>query len=279
MYQCTWFYTSNLVFPKNKDVVAAAWSVTADEFYRYEMSEDDSLSLKDMYCFIRTVEGEGRLETVDGEKIFLPKNSYIIFKRKKLKEYRSTHKIWKYFWVDFLCYSPLKVKTDKIYTTDVSEHECELFNELLDVGREFPNEIDYINSVFRHYFFNLTLKYVEKPASAAHSVKLSEVCTYIQQKLYSRITVTEIANFFNVSSRRIHQIFNDSLHVSPKQYISDLKIEKAKQILEKTSMSIIEIADTLGYYSAYHFSSAFQQKTGYSPSAYRRNLISKKNDE
>lgn len=213
MYQCTWFYTSNLVFPKNKDVVAAAWSVTADEFYRYEMSEDDSLSLKDMYCFIRTVEGEGRLETVDGEKIFLPKNSYIIVKRKKLKEYRSTHKIWKYFWVDFLCYSPLKVKTDKIYTTDVSEHEYELFNELLDVGREFPNEIDYINSVFRHYFFNLTLKYVEKPASAAHSVKLSEVCTYIQQKLYSRITVTEIANFFNVSSRRIHQIFNDSLHV------------------------------------------------------------------
>lgn len=85
MYQCTWFYTSNLVFPKNKDVVAAAWSVTADEFYRYEMSEDDPLSLKDMYCFIRTVEGEGRLETVDGEKIFLPKNSYIIVKRKSLK--------------------------------------------------------------------------------------------------------------------------------------------------------------------------------------------------
>ena len=82
--------------------------------------------------------------------------------------------------------------------------------------------------------------------------------------------LAEIAEFFNVSSRRIHQIFNETLHVSPKQYISDLKIEKAKQILEKTSMPIIDIADALGYYSAYHFSSAFQRRTGCSPSAYRK---------
>lgn len=278
MYQCTWFYTSNLIFPNDKDTVAAAWSVTADEFYRYEMSED-SLSLKDMFCFVRTVEGEGRLETTDGTKISLPKNSYIIIQRNKIKEYRSTHKVWKYFWVDFICHSPMKIKTDKIFTTDFNERENELFNEFLDIGREFPNELDYINSVFRHYFYNLIMKHIEKPASSSRSVKLSEICTYIQQKLYSRLTVTEIANFFNVSSRRIHQIFNDSLHISPKQYISDLKIEKAKQILEKTSMPIIEIAETLGYYSAYHFSSAFQQKTGCSPSAYRRKLLTKKHDE
>lgn len=278
MYQCTWFYTANLILPKDKDIVAAAWNITADEFYRYEMSED-ALALKDMFCFIRTIEGEGRLEKTDGTKIFLPKNSFTIIRRNKIKEYRSAQKIWKYYWVDFVCHSPMKTRTEKVYTADVTEHECALFNELIDVGREFPSEFEYINSIFKHYFFNLTKKHIEKPSSSAHSVKLSEVCTYIQQKLYSRITVTEIANFFNVSSRRIHQIFNDSLHVSPKQYISDLKIEKAKQILEKTSMPIIDIADTLGYYSAYHFSSAFQQKTGCSPSAYRRNLLSKSHDE
>lgn len=72
MYQCTWFYTANLILPKDKDIVAAAWNVTADEFYRYEMSED-ALALKDMFCFIRTIEGEGRLEKTDGTKIFLPK--------------------------------------------------------------------------------------------------------------------------------------------------------------------------------------------------------------
>lgn len=278
MYQCTWFYTSDLILPKDKNAVAAAWSVEADEFYRYELQED-ALSLKDMYCFVRTVDGAGCLETVSGEKIALPENSYMIIRRNRIKEYRSTDKVWKYYWVDFLYHTSPQIKTEKIYPAAFNEHEKELFEELLDIGRQFPNEIEYINAVFKHYYFSLTLRRVKKPDSSAHSVKLSEVCAYIQQKLYSRITVTEIANFFNVSSRRIHQIFNETLHISPKQYISDLKIEKAKQILEKTSMPIIDIADALGYYSAYHFSSTFQRKTGCSPSAYRRNLPSKLSDK
>lgn len=278
MYQCTWFYTSNLILPKDENAVAAAWCVEADEFYRYELQED-SLSLKNMYCFVRTVNGEGCLETVNGDKITLPENTYMIIRREKIKEYRSTQKIWNYYWVDFLYHSIPEMKTEKIYTAAFTEHEKELFDELLDIGRQFPGEIEYINSVFKHYYYNLTLQRAERPKTSAHSVKLSEVCTYIHQKLYSRLTVTEIANFFNVSSRRIHQIFNDTLHVSPKQYISDLKIEKAKQILEKTSMPIIDIADALGYYSAYHFSSTFQRKTGCSPSAYRKKLFSEPSDK
>ena len=49
--------------------------------------------------------------------------------------------------------------------------------------------------------------------------------------------------------------------------------------MKKTSMPIIDIADALGYYSAYHFSSTFQRKTGCSPSAYRRKLLSKPTDK
>ncbi len=272
MYQCTWFYTANLILPKDKNTVAAAWSVEADEFYKYEMKED-ALSLKGMYCFVRTIEGEGIIETVDGDKITLPAGTYMIIRRNRIQQYESNRKIWNYYWVDFTFHGQLKIKAEKRYIAEHTQHESELFDELLDIGRSYPNEIEYINSVFKHYFYNLTLSRAESPHTASGSVKLSEVCTYIEQKLYSRLTVTEIANFFNVSSRRIHQIFNETLHISPKQYISDLKIQKAKQILEKTSMPIIDIADALGYYSAYHFSSTFQRKTGCSPSAYRKNYL------
>lgn len=278
MYQCTWFYTANLIIPEDKNAVAAAWSVEADEFYKYEMKED-ALSLKGMYCFVRTVEGEGIIETVDGEKIPMPAGTYMIIKRSRIKKYESCRKIWNYYWVDFIYHGQLKLKAEKRFSAAYTEHEKNLFDELLEVGRSYPNEMQYINSVFQHYLFSIMLSKAEKPRAAAGSVKLSEVCTYIEQKLYSRLTVTEIANFFNVSSRRIHQIFNEALHVSPKQYISDLKIQKAKQILEKTSMPIIDIADALGYYSAYHFSSTFQRKTGSSPSAYRRKYLSSSSDK
>ena len=274
MYQCTWFYTSQLMLLKKENAVAAAWRVEADEFYIYEIKQD-KLALNDTYCFLRTVNGGGYIKTVSDDKISLPENSYIIIETNRIKELCSSDEKWIYYRVDFLHKDKLNIKTGKPYPAVFSEHEKELFEELLDVGRQFPGEVEYINSVFSHYYFNLTLQPFKKTDDAAHSVKLSEVCAYIQQKLYSRITVTEIANFFNVSSRRIHQIFNETLHMPPKQYISDLKIEKAKQILEKTSMPIIDIAESLGYYSAYHFSSAFQRKTGCSPSAYRRKLLKK----
>ena len=278
MYQCTWFYTSDLILPKDKNAVAAAWCVEADEFYRYEMQED-ALSVKNMMCFVRTVSGAGTLTTTDSSVISLPENSYMVISRSKISSYQSADKVWKYYWVDFVYRSPLTFKTEKVYTAPYSERERELFSELLETGRQFPSEVEYINSVFKHYFYYLRLRCAAVTHSAAKNVKLSEVCTYIQQKLYSRLTVTEIAEFFNVSSRRIHQIFNETLHVSPKQYISDLKIEKAKQILEKTSMPIIDIADALGYYSAYHFSSAFQRRTGCSPSAYRKKLAAEHHEK
>lgn len=278
MYQCTWFYVANLILPKDKSTVAAAWSVEADEFYKYEMKED-ALSVKSMFCFIRTIEGEGIIETVDGDKIMLPVGTYMIIRRDRIKQYESNRKIWNYYWVDFTFYGQMKAKTEKRYIAEYTEHEKYLFDELLDIGRSYPNETEYINAVFKHYFYSLTLARTQVSHAASGSVKLSEVCAYIEQKLYSRLTVTEIASFFNVSSRRIHQIFNEALHISPKQYISDLKIQKAKQILEKTSMPIIDIADALGYYSAYHFSSTFQRKTGFSPSAYRKNYISHLSDK
>ncbi len=273
MYRCTWFYTSNLILPKEQNAVAAAWSVEADEHYRYEMQED-ALFFKNMYCLVRTVGGKGVLETVDGNKISIPENAYMLIRRSKIKEYKSASKIWKYYWVDFVHLAPLEIQTEQVFSVAQTEHEKALFDELIKVGKQYPNEIDYINSVFKHYFYYLTLERPEHVQESENSVKLAEVCAYIQQKLYSRLMVTDIADFFNVSSRRIHQIFNDTLHISPKQYISNLKIEKAKQILEKTTMPIIDIADALGYYSAYHFSSAFHKKTGCSPSAYRKKLIS-----
>lgn len=96
------------------------------------------------------------------------------------------------------------------------------------------------------------------------------MCAYIEQKLYSRLTVQEIADFFNVSTRRIHQIFRENSGLSPKQYVSNLKIEKAKQLLTRTSIPIAGIADVLGYDSPYHFSAVFRKKEGLAPSEFRK---------
>lgn len=268
MYQCTSFYTANRILPQGRDIVVAAWSVTADRGYTYDMAED-TLILPKMYCFIRTIDGSGVIRTQHGN-IRLEQNSYIVLPRKEILEYHSDFKIWSYYWVDFIWADGMPDHSGRKMYTEFTEYEKSMFQELLTVGAQHPDEIRYINGIFLHYLFHLYFHSDKREKQQTRSVQFSEVCAYIEQKLYSRLTVQEIADFFNVSTRRIHQIFRENSGLSPKQYVSNLKIEKAKQLLTRTSIPIAGIADVLGYDSPYHFSAVFRKKEGLAPSEFRK---------
>lgn len=266
MYQCTSFYTENRLPPRQHNVVVAAWSVTADEDYAHDLT-DDLLGLPKMYCLIRTIEGDGIIQTPHG-KISLEPNSYILLPRKTILEYHSNFKIWSYHWVDFICEEAPDCTGQKLYAAYV-DYEEKLFQELLDAGTQHPEEIRYINGIFTHYFFYLRFHSEKQETPDRKSVQFSEIRGYIEQKLYTQLTVQAIADFFGISPRRIHQIFEKSAGLPPKQYISTLKIEKSKHLLAHTSLPIADIAEALGYDSPYHFSTVFRKKEGISPSSYR----------
>lgn len=275
MYQCSSFYTADRILPDNQNIVVAAWAVTADQNYSFDMREDTLIRPK-MYCFIRTTDGKGIIRTSRGE-IMLERNNYIVIPRKDILEYHSKCKIWSYYWVDFIVTDVNQSRVWRRMYAEYSTYEQELFQELLDVGQKYPHEIRYINCIFSHYFFFLCFKNDGRNVQSNQSVQFSEICAYIDQKLYSRISIQELADFFSVSPRRIHQIFEKNAGLPPKQYISKLKIEKSKQLLAHTSLSIVDIAEALGYDSPYHFSTVFRKKEGTSPSSYRNAV--KKADE
>lgn len=261
------FYTSDRVLPPNQDTVVAAWSVIADRTYRYDL-EYDALAAPNLYSLIRTKEGEGAIETTNG--IFrLPADTIVILPRAKILNYRSVQTVWQYAWVDFIALQK-PVQCGKIKTVPQTEWEDTLFRELLRVGKAYPHEILYIYSIFIQYCYTLYFSAAENRQQNPPKILYTEICDYIAQKLYSRLTVQEIADFFGVSVRRIHQIFRENTDCPPKQYIMRQKTEKAKQLLCETAAAVTDIADLLGFNSAYHFSAVFKQQTGDSPRTYRK---------
>lgn len=277
MYQCVSFYSANRVLDPHVDAVIAAWCVTADSYYYYHM-QDDNMGFPDAFCFIRTIRGQGKIRTKAGEEVLLSENDYLLIHRKEIRYYASNATVWAYYWVDFLCSAPLPVPLQQKQTVLFEKREEELFQELLQAGLRYPDKIRYINSIFLHYFYALVLKAPSQEA-ARSPVLIEEICSYINQKLYSKLTVQDIADFFQISPRRVHQIFRQHLQIPPKQYISTLKIEKAKAILSATATPIHDLAALLGYDSAYHFSTAFKNATGCPPSEYRRQEQEKNGSE
>ena len=67
-------------------------------------------------------------------------------------------------------------------------------------------------------------------------------------------------------------MFTQNFGVSPKQYLIDMRIKLAKQLLLEDEKLISDIAESCGFGSVYHFSRTFKQATGMSPTEYRRSV-------
>ena len=88
---------------------------------------------------------------------------------------------------------------------------------------------------------------------------------HIQDPTLSNV---ELAKHLGISEVYLRKQFQACYHITPKQYILDIRIRKAKQLLIDTPFAIAAIAEECGFSSAYHFCRCFKQRTGKTPTQY-----------
>lgn len=91
----------------------------------------------------------------------------------------------------------------------------------------------------------------------------------IREALESSLTIQEIADEQGVSYSNFRKLFKEYTGISPANYQQDLKLQRAKELLSTTDMSIKEIAYQLNFDSPDYFSAKFKIKTGRKPSEMR----------
>ncbi len=92
---------------------------------------------------------------------------------------------------------------------------------------------------------------------------------YILEHLHERIVLQDIADNFGVSPNYLSQLFKRFEQIGISEYITNLKIRKAKELLKDGSLKIYEVADRLGFESAFYFSKVFKKMTGVAPKDFR----------
>ena len=89
----------------------------------------------------------------------------------------------------------------------------------------------------------------------------------------STLSVNSLAKKMNLSASRLNEIFKKYTSMTPYQYFIDIKINKAKALLEQKDVSVKETAFRLGFDDPYHFSRLFKNKTGRSPLRYQQHIL------
>lgn len=104
------------------------------------------------------------------------------------------------------------------------------------------------------------------------SLRIAEKAHLYIENHYSdrELSLNEIAGAINVSPNYLCSLFKKEYGLGIHEYITELRIQEAKQLLTKTDMGVGLIGEKVGYANPYHFSVSFKKHTNMTPTEHRR---------
>ena len=93
--------------------------------------------------------------------------------------------------------------------------------------------------------------------------------SYMRNHFQEEITIEDISKSLSVNRRYLYKLFKKYSGISPKQYLNNIRISRATELLSNSDLSIMQIAEEVGYKDPLQFSTFFKKQTGFSPKKYR----------
>lgn len=220
---------------------------------------------REEYILHYVIKGEGFF---NGVKVKSGQGFFI--EPKKLHEYHSSEENpWNYFWVifngnvDFIKEHFINADKNGIFDFNISSDFVNLKEQIVSNN----TKISYTKAL--GYFYSLLSFHLAKDIGYSNEY-VWQAREFIRVNLYRNVSVKEIADYVGVNDRYLYNLFIKHLNISPKDYISNMKIEKAKRLLKNTNYSITDVAVSCGFLDVLSFSRFFAKKVGVSPSIYRK---------
>ena len=113
------------------------------------------------------------------------------------------------------------------------------------------------------------LRYASKDRSSLQ-YKVVRMQEYIRKHYMEDIQVEQLAAKLYLSPGYLSMVFKKEAGENIKQYIRNVRMEKAEELLVSTQMSVREVGERTGFKNMSYFSKCFRQQYGESPESYRR---------
>ncbi len=111
-------------------------------------------------------------------------------------------------------------------------------------------------------------------ALSGQKLLISKIMEYIDEHIVSNINRLELCDVFHMHPDSLSKFFKKMTGMSIPEYISEVRIEKSKQYLLNTELTISEISLQVGFSNFSYFNLIFKKATGFTPTAYRHKYIS-----
>ena len=110
------------------------------------------------------------------------------------------------------------------------------------------------------------------PALMTAQDRFSGLIVFLSQNLDRKLGRDEIAAFAHLQPNYLDRAFRRAYGVAPMQMLRDLRLQRARHLLESSDRTVAAVAALCGFEEAGYFSRAFRRETGQTPGEYRRSL-------
>ena len=110
----------------------------------------------------------------------------------------------------------------------------------------------------------------EALTSTYKGLPVSQLLAYINQNFNRIISLDDLTHFAHVSKTTLIDLFKELYGTTPIRYLNNLRMEKARELLANSDLSIGEISELVGFQSIHYFSRSFKEREGCTPLCYRK---------
>lgn len=232
------------------------------------------------YLFFYVNAGSGELE-YQGKKYKLLQGDCVFIDCQKAYAHSTSIDLWSISWIHFS-----GVTMNDIYQKYVERggrpvfHPDSLasFTEVHKIIFELANSADYIRDMKINSSINELLVLLmneswhpeEHTDAFRNKVNLTPLREYLETHYMEKVSLNMLSDKFFISKFYLTRIFKEQFGVSINNYILNLRITKAKQMLRFTDKKLEDISEQCGLGAAPYFSRIFKQVEGITPSEFRK---------
>ena len=141
-----------------------------------------------------------------------------------------------------------------VYAAEIDKSESKITSQI----RKKIILLQFIHELWKKGFI------VENDTTGRNTVE-KEMVSYIQQNYTGKILLREFGEQFHLSEKYISRYFKEHFHITLSRYVTYLRLEHAKQMLQETDISVTEVAMQSGYQNISYFIRSFKKTYGVSP--------------
>ena len=185
---------------------------------------------------------------------------------------------WQYYWVGFsgsdakylLGYTDF-TRESPVISTDFGDA---LKDALLCIyssrGQSVAQQVKMTGELYRTLGVLIEGSARHGQGDGSGSFYTQRALEYIAYNYSNPISVEDIAQYAGISRSQLYRVFMAQYGVSPKEYLTDFRVRQAGMLLEKTTLSVGAIANSVGFENNLYFSRVFRRLKGVPPSVFRR---------